>query len=86
MNMNYLAGPPVYYYDVGNFHATIFKYTRALHVSVTTCMVQPTIIHNGIGFTLIRLQGSLASTKILAQYGIHTIPLGHFSGLQQFKG
>ena len=27
------------YYDVGNFHATVFKYTRALHVSATTCMV-----------------------------------------------
>ena len=35
----YVADPLVYYYDVGNFHATIFKYTRALHVSVTTCMV-----------------------------------------------
>ena len=53
MNMNNLAGPLVYYYDVGNFHATIFKYTRALHVSATTCMVQPTIIRNGIGYTLI---------------------------------
>ena len=46
MNMNNLAGPLVHYYDVGNFHATIFKYTTALHVSATTCMVQPTIIHN----------------------------------------
>ena len=36
MNMNNLAGPLVYYYDVGNFHAIIFKYTRALHVSATT--------------------------------------------------
>ena len=59
MNKNNLAGPPgVYYYDVG-----IFKYTRALHVSATTCMVQPIIIRNGIGYTFIRLQGSLASTK-----------------------
>ena len=33
---NNLAGPLVHYYDVGNFHATIFKYTRALHVSATT--------------------------------------------------
>ena len=51
MNMNNLASSLVYSYDVGNFHATIFKYTRALHVSATTCMVQPTIIHNGIGYT-----------------------------------
>ena len=36
MNMNNLVGSLVYYYDVGNFHATIFKYTRALHVSATT--------------------------------------------------
>ena len=56
MNMNNLAGPVVYYYDVGNFHATIFKYTRALHISATTCMVQPTMIRNRIGYTLIRLQ------------------------------
>ena len=63
MNMNNLAGPLVYCYDVGNFHATIFKYTRALHVSATTCMVQPTIIRNGIGYTLIRLECSLASAK-----------------------
>ena len=28
MNMNNLADPLVYYYDVGNFHATIFKYTK----------------------------------------------------------
>ena len=40
---------------------------RALHVSATTCIVQSTIICNGIGYTLIQLQGSLASTKILAQ-------------------
>ena len=53
MNMNNLAGPVVYYYDVRNFNATIFKYTRALHVSATTCMVRPTIIRNGIGYTLI---------------------------------
>ena len=54
MNINNLAGRLVYYYDVGNFHATIFKYTRALHVSATTCMaIQPTIIHNRIGYTLI---------------------------------
>ena len=51
MNMNNLPGLLVHYYDVGNFHVTIFKYTRALHVSATTCMVQPTIIHNGIGYT-----------------------------------
>ena len=49
MNMNNLAGPVVYYYDVGNFHATIFKYTRALHISAT-------MIRNRIGYTLIRLQ------------------------------
>ena len=53
MNMNNLAGHLMYYYDVGNFHATIFKYTRALHVSATTSMVQPTMIRNGIGYTLI---------------------------------
>ena len=40
MNINNYAGSLVYYYDVGNFHATIFKYTRAMHVSATTCMVQ----------------------------------------------
>ena len=79
MNMNNLAGPLVYYYDVGNFNATIFKYTRVLHVFATTCMVQPSIIRNGIGYTLIRLQGSLAIATILAQwhtYQPHTIPLG----------
>ena len=62
MNMN-LAGPLVHYYDVGNFHATILKYTRALHVSATTCMVQPTTINNGIGYTLFGLQGSLKYKK-----------------------
>ena len=36
--MNNLAGHLVHYYDVGNFHVTIFKYTRALHESATTCM------------------------------------------------
>ena len=36
MNMNNLAGPLVYYYDVGHFHAAIFEYTRALHDSGTT--------------------------------------------------
>ena len=55
MNMNNLTSLLVYYYDEGNFHATIFKYTRALHVSATTCMVQPTIIRNGIGSTLVLL-------------------------------
>ena len=64
--MNNLAGHLVHYYDVGNFHATIFKYTRALHVSATTCIVQLTTIHNGIGYTLIGQQGSLASTKNIA--------------------
>ena len=34
--MNNFVCPLVHYYDVWNFHATIFKYTRALHVSVTT--------------------------------------------------
>ena len=63
MIINNLAGPLVYYYDVGHFHATIFKYTRALHVSANYMMVQPTIIRKGIGYTLIRLQCSLASTK-----------------------
>ena len=80
MNMNNLAGPVVYYYDVGNFHATIFKYTRALHVSATTCMVQPTIIRNRIGYTLIRLQGRQPQ-KILAQWHTCQPHTGHFSGL-----
>ena len=56
MNMNNLAGH--YNYDVRTFHATIYKYTRALHVSAATCMVEPTIIRNRIGYTFIRLQGS----------------------------
>ena len=48
---------------------TIFKYTRALQVSATTYMVQLTTIHNGIGYTLIGIQGSLANTKqSLAQW------------------
>ena len=57
LNMNNLAGRLVYCYDVGN---SIFKYTRGLHISATTCMVQPTIIRNGIGYTLIRLQRQAA--------------------------
>ena len=60
MKMNNLAGCLVYYYDVGNFHSTIFKYTTALHVSATTCIVQPTINRNRIGYTLIRLQRQAA--------------------------
>ena len=92
--MNNLTGPLVHYYDVGNFHATIFKSTRALHVSATTCMVQPTTIHNGIGCTLIGQQGSLAGTKNIAtvsgimvyvsttyKYIFSSFPLGHFIGL-----
>ena len=66
MNMNNLTRPLVHYYDVGNFHPTIFKYTRALHVSATTCMVQPITIHNEIDYALIGLQGSLAGTKNIA--------------------
>ena len=64
--MNNLAGHLVHYYDVGNFHATIFIYTRALHESATTCMVQPTTIHNEIDYALIGQQGSLAGTKNIA--------------------
>ena len=71
MNMNNLACPLVYYYDVENFHATIFKYTRALHVSATTSMVQPTTIHNRIGYTLIGLQGTCKYKKILQQSLTH---------------
>ena len=52
VNVNNLAGSLVYYYDVGNIYATLFTYTRALHVPATTCMVQPTTIHNGIENTL----------------------------------
>ena len=31
MNMNNRVGSLVYYYEVENFHATLFKYTRAQH-------------------------------------------------------
>ena len=86
MNINNLEGPLVYYYDVGNFHVIIFKYTRALHVSASTCMVQQTAIRNGIGYTVIRLQGSLESTKhigTMAYVSTTYYPAwrGHFSGL-----
>ena len=39
-------------------------------------MVQPTIIRNGIGHTLIRLQGGLESTTNIGTCQPHTIPLG----------
>ena len=45
--------------------STGFKvYTRTLHVSATTCMVQPTTIHNGIAYILIGQQDSLQEQTI----------------------
>ena len=56
MNMNNLAAPWCTIKDVGNFHATIFKYTRALHVSARYSRQQYTM-------GLVGQQGSLANTK-----------------------
>ena len=60
----------------------LIKDTRALHVYATTCMVQPTIIRNGIAW--LYFNAALQVQQILAQWHTcqpHTIPLCHFSGL-----
>ena len=77
--MNNLAGPLVYYYDVGKFSCNNIQIHQNSACFCNYMMVQPTIIRNGIGYALIQLQSSLASTKVLAQWHTcqpHTIPLG----------
>ena len=59
MNMNNLTHALVDYYDVGSFHATIFKYTRDLRLQQHDWYNR----QQGIGFTLIGLQGSPANTS-----------------------
>ena len=60
----------MYYYDVRNFHVTI--YTRALRF----CMVQQTIIRNEISYTLIDYKAAMQVQKILRTCQPHTIALG----------
>ena len=58
MNMNYLAGP------IMMWEIFIQQYSNTRELArVFLQLQQQTIIRNGIGYKLIRLQGSLASTK-----------------------
>ena len=68
MNMNNLTHTLVDYFDVGSFHATIFKYTRDLGL----WLVQPTIIYYGIGLYKAALQKNIATVSGTMTYVLTT--------------